>query len=204
MSAEEIRETSTDNYAVDASRIAKVQKAFESSENIHESCYCLIKNVEESLESLKGCRNEISSRLCETLAKNESMRKKDFNIIMDDIYGILAEKEKNAWSDFIEYVEDQKEFTGSMKNIILNIQDYMQKEDSGKSDLLKRELMQVAALQEERKNSVTKKLTDFQNMHRRVMKYLESLLTLGHDIKIKDIRFAKTMIDFRSTVNVTI
>ena len=175
-------------------RIKKIQNAFQSSENIKESCHFLVDSVEHSLEYLKERRNDVSSKLCEALAKKESLRKKDYNIIMSDIYSLLDEKERNAKNHFIAFIEDQKEFTQSLKNIIVNISDYCAADSPDKNVLLKEELAQIAEIQEKRKETGIKILTDFQEMHKEVMVYLESLLEKGDNISIRDIKNAKYII----------
>ena len=154
----------------------------------------MVDSVEHSLEYLKERRNDVSSKLCEALAKKESLRKKDYNIIMSDIYSLLDEKERNAKNHFIAFIEDQKEFTQSLKNIIVNISDYCAADSPDKNVLLKEELAQIAEIQEKRKETVIKILTDFQEMHKEVMVYLESLLEKGDNISIRDIKNAKYII----------
>ena len=178
----------------DELRIKKIQNAFQSSENIKESCHILVDSVENSLEYLRERRTVVSSRLCEALAKKESLRKKDYNNIMDDIYRLLEEKENNAKINFQNYIEYQKQFTQSLKNIILNITDYNIAEVADKNKQLKEELSEIAELQEKRKETVIKILTDFQETHNKVMEYLESLLEKGDAINIRDIKNAKNII----------
>ena len=113
---------------------------------------------------------------------------------MDDIYRMLDEKENNAKSQFINFIEDQKEFTQSLKNIIVNITDYSTTDSTDKITVLKEELSQIAEIQEKRKESVIKTLTDFQEIHKKVMEYLESLLEKGDNINIRDIKKAKYII----------
>jgi len=178
----------------DTVRIQKIQNAFQSSENIKESCHELVDSVKDSLEYLKERRVDVSSKLCEVLAKKESLRKKDYNSIMDDIYMMLDEKENNAKNHFLGYIEDQKEFTRSLKNIILHITDYSKEELGGKNALLKAELTEIAEMQEKRKQAVVKILTDFQETHKKIMEYLESLIEKGEDITIRDIKKAKYIV----------
>ncbi|MEI7824246.1 MAG: hypothetical protein WCI01_03030 [Chlorobiaceae bacterium] len=175
-------------------RIKKIQNAFQCSENIKESCHFLVDSVEHSLEYLKEKRTDVSSKLCEALAKKESLRKKDYNTIMADIYSMLDEKESNAKNHFIAFIDDQKEFTQSLKDIILNISDYSAADSPDKNALLKEQLAQIAKIQEERKTTVIKILTDFQEIHKEVMAYLESLLEKGDNISIRDIKNAKYII----------
>ncbi|NTU53486.1 MAG: hypothetical protein HGA97_07280 [Chlorobiaceae bacterium] len=191
---EYIEITSEENFGTDEIRIQNLQKAFQCSENIKESCHNLIDSVEESLEQLKEKRIDISAKLCEVLARKESLRKKDYNVIIGEIYDLLDEKENYAKRNFITYIEDQKKFTQSLKNILLNISDYSRSEPDEKKEKLREELMYIAEMQEGRKDAVIKILTNFQNTHKKVMVYLESLLEKGENISIKDIKNAKYII----------
>ena len=175
----------------DNDRILKIQNAFQCSENIKESCHFLVENIENSLDYLKERRNDVSTKLCEALAKKESLRKKDYNAIMNDIYILLDEKENNAKNQFFAFIEDQKIFTQSLKNIILNISEYKKTDSADNNEMLKAELLQIAKIQEERKESVIEILKDFQNIHKRLMAYFESLLEKGDNISIRDIKNAK-------------
>ncbi|ACF44048.1 hypothetical protein [Pelodictyon phaeoclathratiforme] len=188
---------SSDSCDSDEVRIKNIQSAFQSSENIKESCHYLIDSVEDSLEYLKVRRMDVSIKLCEALAKKESLRKKDYNLIMDEIYSILDQKESNAKNHFVAFIEDQKKFTQSLKNIIVNISDYSVAENADKNALLKAELSEIAEIQEKRKEDVMGILMDFQETHKRLMEYLESLLDKGDIISIRDIKHAKYIISNR-------
>ncbi|MEI8032336.1 MAG: hypothetical protein WCH05_03185 [Chlorobiaceae bacterium] len=172
-------------------RIQKIQHVFQSSESIKESCHLLVDRVEDSLEHLKERRTVVSEQLCEALAKTESLRKKDYNRIMDDVYNLLQEKENAAKTHFINFIEDQKEFAQSLKHIILNIGDYHTDNGLEINSKLREELSQIADLQEKRKDAVMKILTEFQETHKKVMEYLESLLHKAESISIRDIKNAR-------------
>jgi hypothetical protein len=55
-------------------------------------------------------------------------------------------------------------------------------------------LSEIAEIQEKRKQTVITILTNFQETHKKVMEYLESLLEKGEDITIRDIKKAKYII----------
>ncbi len=172
-------------------RIQKIQTAFQSSENISESSHTLFDNVHNSLNDLKKERNILNSKLCETLAKNGSLRKKDYNIMMSGILGTLDQKERDAEHQFLIFIEAQKETAQSLKNSLLSIKDITSQDVSKKVAIVKKELSRISKLQEQRKETVMKAFMDFQQMHNKVMEYLEDLLEKGEHILIKDIKIVK-------------
>jgi F0F1-type ATP synthase membrane subunit b/b' len=175
-------------------RIQKIQTAFQSSENITESSHSLFDNVHNSLNDLKKERDLLNSRLCETLAKNGSLRKKDYNTMMSGILSALDEKEREAQNQFLNFIEDQKKTAQSLKNSLLGIKDITSPDASEKIAIIKKQLSQISELQEQRKETVMKTFTDFQQMHNKMMECLENLLEKGDQILIQDIKKVKEQI----------
>lgn len=175
-------------------RIQKIQTAFQSSENITESSHSLFDNVHCSLTGLRKERDILNSKLCETVAKNGSLRKKDYNTMMSGILSALDEKEKEAESQFLIFIEAQKETAQSLKNSLLDIKDITSPDVNKKITLIKEQISQISKLQEMRKETVMKTFMDFQQMHNRMMECLESLLEKGEHILIKDIKKVKDQI----------
>lgn len=169
-------------------RIQKIQEVFQSTENITESSHSLFDNVQNSLNELKKERDILNSRLREHLAKNGSVRKKDYNTIMSGILTVLNEKEKEAERQFLNYIEAQKETAQSLKNSLLGIKDITSENTSDKIITIKKQLSQISKKQEKEKETVMKTFTDFQQMHNRMIGGLESLLEKGDQIQIQDIR----------------
>jgi hypothetical protein len=172
-------------------RIKKIQTAFQSSENIMESSHFLFDNVHIILVDLKKKRDVLNSRLCETLAKNGSLRKKDYNSMMADIIGSLDQKEKEAECEFLKFIEDQKQTAQSLKNSLLSIKDITSQDNCEKITIIKEQLSQISILHEMRKQSVLKTFYDFQQMQATMMKCLETLIEKGDCVLIQDIKKIK-------------
>jgi hypothetical protein len=175
-------------------RIQKIQTAFQSSENITESSYSLFDNVHHSLNDLRKERDLLNSKLCETVAKNSSLRKKDYNTMMSGILSLLDEKEHEAESQFLNFIEAQKQIAQSLKNSLLGIKDITSQDANEKIGIIKEQLSQISKLQETRKETVMKTLVDFQHMHNKMMENLETLLGRGERILIQDIKKVKDQI----------
>ena len=175
-------------------RIKKIQTAFQSTENITESSHSLFDNVHNSLNDLKKERDILNSRLCETLAKNGSLRKKDYNAMMSGILCTLDEKEREAESQFLVFIEAQKETAQSLKNSLLGIQDIASPDAVEKIQHIKEQLSQISTLQEMRKETAMKSFMDFQQMHNRMKECLENLLEKDGHIMIQDIKKIKDQI----------
>ena len=172
-------------------RIQKIQTAFQSSENITESSHSLFDNIHNSLSDLKLERDIINSRLCDKLAKNGSLRKKDYNTMMYGILCALDEKEKEAENQFITYMESQKKTAQELKESMLGINDISSQDSSKKICMIKKQLPIISKQQEMRKEMVIKTFMDFQQLHNKIMECLENLLEKGDHILIQDIKDVK-------------
>jgi len=176
-------------------RIRKIQTAFESSEDISESSHSLFDYVHNSLSGLRKERDILNSRLCETMAKNGSLRKKDYNTMMSGILNTLDLKEKEAEIRFLDFIEAQKEAAQALKISLLDMKD-IAVQDAGKNiNTIKAQLSQISKLQEERKEQVMNTFIDFQQMHNRMMKCLEALIDKGDHILIRDIKIVKDQLN---------
>ncbi len=176
------------------SRIQKIQNAFQSSENITESSHSLFDNVHNSLTDLRKKREVINTTLCETIAKNSSLRKKDYNMMMSGILSALDAKEKEAETQFLNFIETQKETAQLLKNSLLGIKDISSPDASEKIAIVKEQLSLISKQQEMRKETVMKTILDFQQMHNKLMECLETLIEKGDQIQIKDIRCLQNQI----------
>ncbi|MEI7663066.1 MAG: hypothetical protein WCK34_12740 [Bacteroidota bacterium] len=175
-------------------RIQKIQTAFQSSEKITESSNSLFDQVHHSLTDLKKERDSLNSIICENLAKNGSLRKKDYNTMMSGILNALDIKEHEAETRFLNFIEAQKETARSLKNSILEIKEIDSPGAGEKIMIIKEQLSRISMQQEERKESVMRTFMDFQQMHNRMMEWLESLLEKGDHILVQDIRKVKEQI----------
>ena len=175
-------------------RIQKIQIAFQSSETISESSNNLFDNVHQSLSGLKTERENLNSKICESLAKNGSLRKKDYNTMMSGILNLLDEKEKEAERQFSEFLEVQKEIAQSLKNSLLSIKDIAPQDAGITIAAVKEQIAQIVKIQELRKETVMKTFLDFQQMHHRMIQSFEDILGKGDNILIQDIKSVKNMI----------
>ena len=175
-------------------RIEKIQIAFQSSETITVSSVNLFDNVHQSLNGLKAQREMLNSKICESLAKNGSLRKKDYHTMMSGILDLLDEKENEAERQFSDFIESQKEIAQSLKISLLSIKDITPQDEGETITAVKEQLAQIAKLQELRKETVMKTFLEFQQMHVRMIQSFEDILNKGDHIQIQDIKSVKNMI----------
>jgi len=114
--------------------------------------------------------------------------------MMSSILNSLDEKEKEAETQFLVFIQAQKETAQNLKNCLLGIKDITSPEVVDKIAILKEQLSYISKLQEARKEIVMKTFLDYQQMHNRMIECLEGLLQKGDHILIQDIKNIKNQI----------
>jgi hypothetical protein len=169
-------------------KVQNIQTAFQSSEYITESSHSLFDNVHHCLEDLKSERAVLNTKLSECLAKNGSLRKKDYNTMMSVIIDSLDKKETDAEKEFQNFIETEKEIAHTLKASILGLKDISSEDANDKIVIFKKQLSDITKLQECRKESVMKIFTDFQDMHNKIMESLKDIIEKEDHIIVKDVK----------------
>ena len=149
----------------------------------------IIDNTHQLLEDFKNKRNEMSNHLKETLAKEESLRKKDFDNMMKDILSHQDEREKEVKELLKTFFEEQKEIAQAIKR---NLADG----EKVKISDFKNSLKDIQARQKARENEVSVMLKEFQTEYKEMAESLRSLLDKREAIRISE--FKVTLKNIRS------
>ncbi len=149
----------------------------------------IIDNTHQLLDDFKIKRDEMSNQIKETLAKEESLRKKDFDNMMKDILSHQDEREKEVRDLLKTFFEEQKEIAEIIKKNLsegqkVRINDF------------KRTLQDIQARQKVRENEVSVMLKEFQTEYKEMAESLRSLLDKREAIRIKE--FKVTLKNIRS------
>jgi hypothetical protein len=173
-------------------QIEKIETVFRSTEAVSDSSYILYRDFELSLSELREERLNINDALRENLAKNGSLRKNDYDSMMNDIFVFLDEKEKDAEESLTGYIRDQRKMSEILRQGILAIKSTNQDGSKHKIEDFKKNLKDILATEQERKDLVIAKLLQFQNIHNRVTVIFRQMLEKGDSIHYKDIKEIKT------------
>ena len=141
----------------------------------------IIDNTYRILEEFKTKRNEMSNQLKETLAKEESLRKKDFDSMMEEILSHQGEREKQARSLLRTFLEEQKEMAQTIKK-------NLSEGEKVRINDFKKMLQDIQTRQKAGENEVSMMLKEFQGEHKEMAESLRSLLDKGEAIRIKDFK----------------
>jgi hypothetical protein len=170
------------------SRIKSIETVFSQSDAITESSFGLLKDFSNSLKAYKAERDTINSNLRENLSKNGSLRKKDYNRMMEDVLGKLDEKEMAVEKYFNQFIEDQKAMTQSLKNGILDVKNNLQNNNTQRINNFRAELANISQALEEKKEMVVNHFLDYQKIHQKTIGEFKMLLDKGDRIFVREVK----------------
>lgn len=141
----------------------------------------IIDNTHQILDDFKIKRNEMNEHLKETLARQGSLRKKDFDNMMKDILYHQDEREKEVKELLKTFFEEQKEVAEIIKKSLTGAEKI-------RIDDFKKMLQDIQAKQKTRENEVSIMLNEFQTEYKELAESLRSLLDKRAAIRIKDFK----------------
>ena len=149
----------------------------------------VVDNAHQILEDFKLKRNEMRDQLKETLANQESLRKKDFDNMMKGILSHQDEREKEVRDLLKTFFKEQKEIAESIRKNLTE-------DERVRISDFKKMLQDIQARQKLRENEVRTTLKGFQEGHREMAESLHSLLNKEESLRIED--FKEMLKDIRS------
>lgn len=78
----------------------------------------IVKDTHETLDGFKKKREEMSDNLREVLAKSESLRKKDFNAMMQDILMTQHKREENVKKMLADFREEETRVVERLRDLL--------------------------------------------------------------------------------------
>jgi len=172
-------------------RIQKIEKAFSSSESVIESSQVLLDDFQNSLKKLKKERKELNNILREHMAKIGSLRKNDYDFLMEDLVLLLNEKEQEAKDEFRQYIIYQKEMVSLLRKGILETKNIGKNDNKENIKNFKLELENILKAQQERKEHAVHKFLEFQGIHEKITHSFNELINQDTHVFCKDLKNVK-------------
>lgn len=174
-------------------QIKNIESVFKSSEAVSDSSHHLYISINKSISELGSERMQLNDELREKMAQSGSLRKNDYDNLMDDIFQAMKNLEEEAKMSFAKYIEEQKAMVMLVRENIVAIKS-MKK--SPPKDIImgfKEELERIISAQQKGKEVVIASFARFQNIHNQFIQHIQ-LLSKQEKTKSKDIKELKSFI----------
>jgi len=174
--------------------ITSYEARIQSVEAFFEAAGQIFQDFQNSLLSTRSEREKINIQLRESLARNGSLRKKDFDRMMSVISSHLNQSEQEVRQLSQKYLNEQTKLVQQLREGLRNFKNVLTEGQAEKVKELQTLIEKILSKQNESKNEVTSKLKEFQQGQQQTSKMLRELLTKGEKLRIKD--FKEMLVEF--------
>jgi len=168
--------------------VSSYEMRVQSMGAIFDTTHQLLEGFQESFLDVKQEREKVSAELREKLAKNESLRRKDFDNMMQGILSTGDEREKEVRNLLRSYLNEQKEMAQVLRERLEKFKDTLVRGEVQRVKDFQGMFKEILAKQEKRKEEVTSKLKEFQKEQQEMAKRLKEILAKGKELRIRDLK----------------
>lgn len=168
--------------------ISSYEARIQSIEAFFEATHQIFQDFQDSLLSTRQEREKINGQLRENLARNGSLRKKDFDRMMSVISSHLDQSEQEVRRLSKRYLDEQTKLVQQLREGLRNFKDALTEGQTQKAKELQTLIKEILTKQDESKIEVTSKLKEFQQGQQQTSKMLGDLLAKGEELRIRDFK----------------
>ena len=177
-----VKENSVENV------IASYESRIQNVEAFFETTHQILHGLQESVLDTRQERAEINEQLRDTLAKNGSLRKKDFDKMMSVISSHQDQEEQEARNLSKSYLNEQTNFVQELRESLRNFTEALAGGEVQRVKEFQILIKEIFAKQEKRKEEVISNLKEFQKEQQETAKMLRNLLAKGRELRIRDLK----------------
>lgn len=155
---------------------------------IFDTTHQLLRGFQDSFIDTKQEREKLTVELRDNLAKNKSLRRNDFDNMMQDILSTQDKREKEVRNLLDIYLNERKEMAQALKGNLEKFKDFLTKGEIQRVKEFQNMIKEVLDEQEKRKEEVTSSLKVFQKEQKEIAKRLKELLAKDKELRIEDLK----------------
>jgi predicted DNA-binding protein YlxM (UPF0122 family) len=168
--------------------VASFETRSRSIGSLFDTTHQILEGFQNSFFDTRQEREEINDQLRESLTKNESLRRKDFDRMMQGILSAQEEREKQVREGLNRYVAERREMIHTLGDYLAKFNDALAGGEAQRVNEFQALIQEILAKQDARKNEVTSDLKEFQKQQQELAKTLKELLAKGRELRIKDLK----------------
>ena len=168
--------------------LSSYEARIKSIGSIFDTTHQILQGFQEALLDTRQEREKIRVELRESLTKNGSLRRKDFDNMMQSILLTQEEREKEVGNLLNQYFNEQREMAQALRGNLESVKDSLVKREAQRLKGFQEMTKEILAKQDKRKEEVTSKLKEFQKEQNVLAVRLKELLAKGKEIRIRDFK----------------
>jgi molecular chaperone DnaK (HSP70) len=155
---------------------------------LFDTTHQILRGFQDSLLDTKQEREKLNAELRENLAKNKSLRRKDFEHMTEGIISAQNEREKEVRDLLNTYLNEQRAMARDLKENLGKFRDSLGEGEVQRVKEFQQMIKKILAKQTGRKDEVISKLKEFKKEQKMLASRLKELLAKGRDLRIKDLK----------------
>lgn len=164
--------------------LSSYEREIQAMGSFFDTAHDLLSEYQNALAENRAKRELFNTQIRDILAKNEHLRKKDFDSMMHGVFFIQEEQEKEIMALLQEFLNDQKTKVMFVRENLMKCKDSFAAENDENTE----KLMELLNTQGERKKSVISKLKELKKQQENLSFRLQKLFDKGKNLKIKDFK----------------
>lgn len=174
--------------------ISSYEKRIENISSIFDAAHLILSDFQGSVLDAKEERKQINNQLRDILARNDNLRKKDFDNMTQSIFEPQDEREGEVRSLLSNYINEQKEILDALRGNFAKVRDAIAGDEIKRIKELSHTIKGLLSKQDKRKKELTSKLKVLQKEQQEVITRVKALLIKGGELRIRDLKEMLTQI----------
>jgi len=168
--------------------LSSYEQRIEGVQSIFDTTRIVLADFQEGADQARDEQELIHRQLRDVLARNEHLRNKDYDLMIQRIVEPRREQEKEIRALLNEFLAEQQRLAASLKECYGQIRNQLAKGDTPKIlDLLK-SIKELLAEQDQCKEELTSNLREAQADQQATVMLVKQLLVKGNTLRIKDFK----------------
>lgn len=168
--------------------ISSYEKGVESISSVFDTTPLILNDFQNSVLDTKEERQEINDQLRDILARNENLRKKDFDNMMQSVFKPQDEGEKEVRNLLSNYLNEQKEIAYALRDNFIKVREALAKGEVERIKELLSMIKKLLTKQDKRKEALTSRLKELQKEQQEVVSKVRALLIKGRELRVRDLK----------------
>lgn len=168
--------------------ISSYEDRIKSVESTYDSIFQIFHTFQTFFIDVKQEQEQTNTQLRENLARNGSLRKKDFDNMMQDVLKTQDEREEEVKGLLNAYLNEQYKMASLLRKNLSEVRGALAKGEVEKIREFKGLIRSLLDEQESKKEEITSNLKEFQKEQERVATGIKALLAKGNELRIRDFK----------------
>ncbi len=168
--------------------VSSYETRIESIGALFDTTHQVLQGFHDSLLDTREEREKLNGELRDKFAKNKSLRRKDFDYMMEGIISGQNGREKEVRDLLNTYLNEQRAMARDLKENLGKFRDSLSEGEAQRVKEFQQMIKEILLKQEERKDEVTLRLKEFKKEQIVLTSRLKELLAKGKELRIRDFK----------------